>query len=189
MKRKSKKLLAILTTSLVAALSSTMVFASACAEDPDPNNPNNPNNPGTPSTPTDTFPVEPDIPDFGSDDGYTVATSGITLGNTQTVTGKQTTVSTAADLSSALQSAAAGDTIIIKAGTYKFNTTQILRNSGVYNGYITVRAEDGANVILDFSEQPFDGTQRGVQIYGDYWYWYGVEIVGAGDNGMFLSGN
>ena len=48
MKRKSKKLLAILTTSLVAALSSTMVFASACAEDPDPNNPNNPNNPGTP---------------------------------------------------------------------------------------------------------------------------------------------
>ena len=189
MKRKSKKLLAILTTSLVAALSSTMVFASACAEDPDPNNPNNPNNPGTPSTPTDTFPVEPDIPDFGSDDGYTVATSGITLGNTQTVTGETKTVSTAADLSSALQNASAGDTIIIKAGTYKFDTTQILRNSGVYNGYITVRAEDGADVILDFSEQPFDGTQRGVQIYGDYWYWYGVEIVGAGDNGMFISGN
>lgn len=189
MKRKSKKLLAILTTSLVAALSSTMVFASACAEDPDHNNPDNPNNPGTPSTPTDTFPAEPDIPDFGSDDGYTVATSGITLGNTQTVTGKQTTVSTAADLSSALQSAAAGDTIIIKAGTYKFSTTQILRNSGVYNGYITVRAEDGADVILDFSQQAFDGTQRGVQIYGDYWYWYGVEIVGAGDNGMFISGN
>lgn len=189
MKRKSKKLLAILTTSLVAALSSTMVFASACAEDPDPNNPNNPNNPGTPSTPTDTFPVEPDIPDFGSDDGYTVATSGITLGNTQTVTGETKTVSTAADLSSALQSAAAGDTIIIKAGTYEFDTTQILRNSGVYNGYITVRSEDGADVILDFSEQPFDGTQRGVQIYGDYWYWYGVEIVGAGDNGMFISGN
>lgn len=138
---------------------------------------------------TDTFPTEPDVPEFGADAGYTMATSGIQLGNTQHVKGDTVNVSDAKGLSDALQNAGAGDEIVIAGGTYEFSSTLILRNSGVYNGYIVVRAADDAEVILDFSRQLFDGTQRGVQIYGDYWYWYGVEITGAGDNGMFIAGN
>lgn len=98
-------------------------------------------------------------------------------------------IDNAADFSTTLQKVKAGDTIILAAGTYKFNTTQIVSQSGNYNKYITVKAADGADVVLDFSEMTFASTNRGVQIYGNYWYWYGIEIVGAGDNGMFIGGN
>lgn len=144
--------------------------------------PEGPSDPSDPSGPDE--PVEPDA-------GYTIDTSGIALGNTQMVTGKTTTISSgdSATLATTLQSAAAGDTIILEGGTYSFNATQTLTQDGAYNGYITVKAADGADVVIDFSRQEFASVNRGIQIYGDYWYWYGIEVVGAGDNGMYIGGN
>ena len=98
-------------------------------------------------------------------------------------------ISTVAQLTDAFNKAKAGDTLILAAGTYKLNSTQILSQSGLYNSYITVKAADNADVVLDFSEMAFDSSNRGIQIYGNYWYWYGIEIMGAGDNGMFIGGN
>ena len=151
-----------------------------------PEGPSDPDDPSDPDEPSD-----PETPEFPADAGYTIDTSGISLGNTQMVTGKTTTIDggDSEKLVSALQSAAAGDTIILKEGTYSLSSKIVLRNNGAYNGYITVKAEDGADVVLDFSKQEFDSINRGIELYGDYWYWYGIEVVGAGDNGLYIGGN
>ena len=151
-----------------------------------PEGPSDPDDPSDPDEPSD-----PETPEFPADAGYTIDTSGISLGNTQMVTGKTTTIDggDSEKLVSALQSAAAGDTIILKEGTYSLSSKIVLRNNGAYNGYITVKAEDGADVVLDFSKQEFDSINRGIELYGDYWYWYGLEIMGAGDNGLYIGGN
>lgn len=44
-------------------------------------------------------------------------------------------------------------------------------------------------VVLDFSEQEYLTSNRGLVQDADYWIWYGIDFKGAGDNGMLLSGN
>lgn len=43
--------------------------------------------------------------------------------------------------------------------------------------------------VLDFSQMAFDGNNRGVQINADFIDWYGIDICGAGDNGMYIGGS
>ena len=85
----------------------------------------------------------------------------------------------------------AGDTLILKDGTYVLR--DVIRIPETQNGnfasYIKVIAETPNKVIFDFSNMPFGSNNRGVQIDGDYWYFYGVNITGAGDNGMYIGGN
>ncbi len=85
----------------------------------------------------------------------------------------------------------AGDTLILKNGTYILR--DVIRIPETQNGnfasYIKVIAETPNEVVLDFSNMPFGSNNRGVQIDGDYWYFYGVNITGAGDNGMYIGGN
>lgn len=98
-----------------------------------------------------------------------------------------------------------GDTVIVKAGEYHLGNTDIdnstdtkddnlsataglvFRKSGEYNNYIKIVAEDGTTPVLNFDSQKFG--PRGVQIYGNYVYWAGINIEGAGDNGMFIAGS
>lgn len=54
---------------------------------------------------------------------------------------------------------------------------------------ITVKADDNANVTLDFLQQNIAGTSRGVQINADYWHLYGFDVKGAGDNGVYIAGS
>lgn len=88
--------------------------------------------------------------------------------------------------------AKAGDTILLAEGTYKSTSrSQVgLSNSGKAGAYITVRPEvEGSKVVFDYSEMSFNSNNRGIQIYSDYWYFYGIDIKGAGDNGMYISGS
>lgn len=83
-----------------------------------------------------------------------------------------------------------GDKIIVSPGTYKINRPIRAFANGSPSAYITVVNEDSTQkAVLDFSGELFDGNNRGVQIDGDYWYWYGVDICGAGDNGMYIGGS
>lgn len=53
-------------------------------------------------------------------------------------------------------------------------------------------AYNGADVVFDFSKQAYGNTatnERGIQLEGNYWRFYGIKITGAADNGMLLSGN
>lgn len=91
---------------------------------------------------------------------------------------------------SALRKAEAGDTILMQGGTYKYSTRIQVEASGAANAYITIQPEtESDRVIFDFSQMVFSGTNRGIQIYGDYWHFNNIEVTGAGDNGMYVAGS
>ena len=54
-----------------------------------------------------------------------------------------------------------------------------------------VMAEPGSTnkVIFDFSGESLSDSNRGIQVFGDYWHFYGINVTGAGDNGMYIGGN
>ncbi len=89
----------------------------------------------------------------------------------------------------------AGDTILIKPGVYKTAQSISINYSGTFDKYITIKNASAATglpseaVVIDFSEQKFDSTLRGVHVYGNFIYWYGIDICGAGDNGLYISGS
>ena len=104
----------------------------------------------------------------------------------------------------------AGDTIYLVPGTYKwdaswgenhsYNSRAIAitvsgtpnKNISFINAALDPRSGytgEETKVILDFSDMEFASNNRGVQIYGDYIYWYGIDVCGAGDNGMYIGGS
>ena len=94
------------------------------------------------------------------------------------------------DFETATFEAKPGDTLYLKGGSYKYKYRLGLSKSGEAGKYITVMPQTSSDrVIFDFSEMLFDGSNRGIQIYGNYWHFYNVEITGAGDNGMYIAGN
>lgn len=100
-------------------------------------------------------------------------------------------VSSSEEILSAINSAKAGDVIIVREGTYKFSDTIVISNAmnGKSGSYIIVKAENGKTVKFDFSAQSLNGSNRGVVVDGDYWYFGGINFYGAGDNGVLLAGN
>ena len=99
----------------------------------------------------------------------------------------------------AYTNAVAGTTILMEAGTYSYSSRlelgkEIDKSLDVQTGkagkYITVKPKtDDARVVFDFSSMTFDGTNRGIQIYSDFWHFIGIEVCGAGDNGMYIAGS
>ncbi|MCH5148111.1 MAG: hypothetical protein J1G05_01940 [Clostridiales bacterium] len=103
----------------------------------------------------------------------------------------------------------AGDTVYLLPGTYEWSTAWkthdragsgiIITANGLPNGNIKIinAALDEnsgytgteTKVTLDFSGMSFDGNNRGVSLSGNYIYWYGIDICGAGDNGMYIGGS
>ncbi|MDE6075971.1 MAG: right-handed parallel beta-helix repeat-containing protein, partial [Clostridia bacterium] len=83
-----------------------------------------------------------------------------------------------------------GTTILVQPGTYQLSTRTNVTFSGEYNKYITVKnANPKEKAVLSFYGMRFGSTERGVQIYGDYIHWDGIDICGAGDNGMYIGGS
>lgn len=95
------------------------------------------------------------------------------------------------ELFSAIQTLTAGDTMIMLDGVYPLSVRIRIpkTQSGNYSSYITVRAEHANEVEIDFSLMTFNGNNRGIQLDADYWYFYGINIKGAGDNGMYIGGS
>ena len=97
----------------------------------------------------------------------------------------------------------AGDTLYVLPGTYKLQSKLAMVRTvmiGEFNKYIRVvnaayeknlsgYTGDKTQAVLDFSAMSFDSTNRGVSIDTDYVYWYGVDVCGAGDNGMYIGGS
>ena len=61
--------------------------------------------------------------------------------------------------------------------------------NGSIGHYINLWAYPGEKPVLDFSALTYATTSRGIQIGRDYWYFKGLFIQNAGDNGMYISGN
>ena len=114
-------------------------------------------------------------------------------------------VSTSEEIRAAIDNAKAGDVIIIKEGTYKFDSIESLMakddkgktgapalyitNNGVADNYIILKAEYGKSVKFDFSSQKLASFNRGLIHYADYWYFEGINFYHAGDNGVLLAGS
>jgi len=89
-----------------------------------------------------------------------------------------------ADIPTAITAASAGDTILVRGGTYPSAITISITKSGTEDSYFTLKSYPGERAILDFSLQAFGGSNRGFMITGSYWHIEGFDVCGAGDNGM-----
>lgn len=93
-------------------------------------------------------------------------------------------------LAKAVQVAAApGSTIYFRGGTYNYNTTATLSQSGTATNRINILAYPGEKPVLDYSTQPYASANRAINLTGNYWYIKGLEICYAGDNGIKLEGS
>jgi Fibronectin type III domain len=94
-------------------------------------------------------------------------------------------------LASAITRIAAGRTIFMRGGTYNFSTTvSIVRgNNGSSGQTKNIYAFGSERPILNFSAQAFASSNRGIQLNGHFWHFRGLEVMGAGDNGIFIGGN
>jgi hypothetical protein len=86
--------------------------------------------------------------------------------------------------------AVAGDTIFLRGGLYDSLTATItLSKSGSPTSRFHLRAYANERPLLDFSLMTVSSSNRGIRLSGNYWHIKGVDIRGAGDNGMHVSGS
>ena len=92
-----------------------------------------------------------------------------------------------ATLTKAASLAKTGTLIYVRGGTYFLTQRVSLSNKGNPSNPIRVRAYPGEQPVFDCFGQPF-GT-NGISISGSCWQLYGLEIAGAGNNGIAISGH
>jgi hypothetical protein len=80
----------------------------------------------------------------------------------------------------------AGETIFVRGGIYNLTATISLSMSGTENAPLSLLAYTCERPVLDFSGQAL--SNRGIVLTGSYWHIRGLDITGAGDNGMVISG-
>ena len=105
-------------------------------------------------------------------------------------TGDGSSESSPTNFLNAKDQAQPGDTLLLAGGSYTYDSRVQVNVSGEEYNYITVKPKSNNDrVIFVFLSQEFNGSNRGIQVYGDYWNFYGLEIMGAGDNGMYIAGS
>ncbi len=92
-------------------------------------------------------------------------------------------------ISKAYSIAVAGDSIIVRGGTYRIQTTITISKSGTAISLYYLFAYPGERPLLDCSSMAILGTNRGIRLSANYWYIKGFDIKGAGDNGMYVTGS
>ena len=95
-------------------------------------------------------------------------------------------------ITKAISTFKAGDTTYLREGIYSLTTTISILSSmdGTSENQYNLFAFPGdARPVLDFSSMAVDGSNRGIYLRGDFWYVKGIDIKGAGDNGMNISGS
>jgi hypothetical protein len=94
-------------------------------------------------------------------------------------------------LSAAITRIQAGQTIQMRGGTYNFSATVTIArgNNGTASQPKNIFAFGGEHPVLNFSAQAFSSSNRGIQLNGFFWHIRGLEVMGAGDNGIFIGGN
>ncbi|SCY41578.1 Right handed beta helix region [Nonlabens sp. Hel1_33_55] len=110
-------------------------------------------------------------------------------GVTQTING--TVVSNSQEIIDAIANATAGEEIFVRGGTYAFVSTLEMNASGTSGSLIKFQAfpDDTERPRFDFSAMGEDSSNRGIDLNGDFWHIKGIDVFGAGDNGMHIAGN
>ncbi|MCI9843526.1 InlB B-repeat-containing protein [Flavobacterium pectinovorum] len=101
------------------------------------------------------------------------------------------TLSSPTTLENAITQVASGQTIFMRGGSYFRSATILIArtNTGSANSLKRIEAYNGEIPIIDFASQALADSNRGIVLDGSYWYFKGITIQNAGDNGMLLSGN
>jgi len=105
--------------------------------------------------------------------------------------GKGTLVSPL-DIRTAISKAVSGDTVILRGGVYGLTLKITINSSGVAGKPIAIVAysKDTERPVLDFSALSRNSSSaQGIDLGGSYWYFYGIDIQNAGDNGVIIRGN
>lgn len=97
-------------------------------------------------------------------------------------------------LQEAILQIAPGGTIYMRGGTYTFSVQIDIPQGfdGTEANRTKLFAYNNEKPVLDFSPQPYisnDVNPRGIRLDANYWHIKGLEIMGASDNGMYISGN
>ena len=92
-------------------------------------------------------------------------------------------------ITAAVSSAQAGDTVFVRGGVYSLTTTISISKSGSEGNRYYLLSYQDERPVLDFSSMLVGSSNRGIRLSGSYWYIKGIDIKGAGDNGMNMSGS
>jgi hypothetical protein len=82
-----------------------------------------------------------------------------------------------------------GDTVVVRGGIYLNTTTISISKSGSSAALYYLLAYPGERPLLDFSSMPFGSSNRGLYLSGSFWLIRGLDVKGAGDNGMYVTGS
>lgn len=101
------------------------------------------------------------------------------------------TVESPTTLQNAIMIIIPGQTIYLRGGIYSIASTIFItrENSGTIGSLKRIESYEDETPILDFSAQREINENKGIVLDGFYWYFKGITIRKAGDNGMLLSGN
>ena len=96
--------------------------------------------------------------------------------------------------STAISTAAAGDTIYVRGGAYSLSSAISISSSknGTAANQYKLFAYPGESPILDFRDEPYSATNngmKGISLNGSYWHIKGLTIQYAADNGMAIGGS
>jgi len=87
------------------------------------------------------------------------------------------------------KSLVAGDSLILRGGMYSFNSLQQISKSGSSAKLLQIVAYKTEIPILDFRTEPYNSSNQGVKLSGNYVHFKGITIQGAGDNGLQVTGS
>jgi len=83
----------------------------------------------------------------------------------------------------------AGDSVIIRGGMYSFSGLQQISKSGSSAKFLYIGTYKSEIPILDFRTEPYNSSNQGVKLSGNYVHLKGIIIQGAGDNGLQVTGS
>ena len=83
----------------------------------------------------------------------------------------------------------AGDSLFLRDGMYSFNSLQQISKSGSSAKFLFIGAYKSEIPILDFRTEPYNSSNQGVKLSGNYVHFKDIIIQGAGDNGLQVTGS
>ena len=101
------------------------------------------------------------------------------------------TIDSPTTIQNAINIVTPGQTIFVRGGIYSIGSTIFItrENSGTAGNLKRIENYEDETPVLDFSAQREINENKGIVLDGFYWYFKGIIIRKAGDNGMLLSGN